>query len=178
MKDKPSLRISDRHRIATKADGTRMPVIDSKFTFLLQPTADDIKNGIPGDHTNCMYCLACRRQFNSDLVWVTRGLAYVELKGKGGKSELHRFILSDPARMNVKDFDNGKDITSEAVIFAAPKGGQRLDAQRLKYYASKNSSNQKKKAYVSGTVKGHHRPKPIAQVLRDPATGMFHFARV
>lgn len=179
MKQRTHLKISDRHRVAIKPDGTRIPVIDSKFSFLLQPNKEDIEKGIPGDHTQCMYCVACRRLYDSDLVWVTRMLAYVELKGKGGKPVLQRFILKDPAKQNVKAFDAGDLITPEAVIFAAPTGSQTLDAQAEQW----RQRGKNKKAYIQGEIEksarsGDPRRKkaqPLSS-LRDVATGRFHFS--
>jgi hypothetical protein len=95
MKEKPFLTIHDGSRTAIKADGTRIPVIDSRDTVYIQPSKEDIKKGIPGDHANCMYCVCVRRQFDSGLAWITRTLAYVEFLGKDGKPELRRFILSE-----------------------------------------------------------------------------------
>lgn len=180
MKEKPSIVINDLKRIAIKADGTRMPVIDSKLTTVIQPTTEDIKNGVPGDHANCMYCLACRRMFESELVWVTRTVAYVELKGKGGKPELHRFILTDPARLAVREFDAKKDVTPEAVGFAAPTRSQCLDALYLKHQKMM-AKTEKHQAYVKGKKKSYpknpsapQRLKPFHE-LRAPAHGMFQF---
>jgi hypothetical protein len=122
--------------------------------------------------------------YASDLVWVTRTLAYVELKGKGGKPELRRFILTEPARKNVKAFDAGTDVTPEAVIFAAPSGGRTLDAKAAawKRWGSKQNEKkkkerkQKKHAYLKGeNPAGPKKPNPFFSALRDPAIGMFQF---
>lgn len=175
MKKSSTLRINDKTRMAIKSDGTKIPVIDGKFTFVIQPNEEDIKNAIPGDHANCMYCLAYRRLYGSDLVWVTRSLAYVELKEKGGKPVLERFILTDPARVNVKDFDAEKDVTPEAVVFAAPRGSQRLDAKAAAY--SRWASGKSRKAYLKGQKSGESKrkiPQPVS-TLRDRATGKFQF---
>jgi hypothetical protein len=183
MKTKPPIVINDRSRIAFKSDGTKIPVIDSKLTTTIQPEPEDIKNGVPGDHANCMYCLACKRLFKSELVWVTRTIAYVELKGKGGKPELHRFILSTPAQVAVGEFDAEKDVTPEAISFVAPTGTRTLD-----YYRSpkrRAAKAEKGKAYVVGKKKNYpqnparpQRPETIGErlrKLREPAYGMFHF---
>jgi hypothetical protein len=107
-----------------------MRVVDAQFSFLVQPSEEDIANSIPLDHSRCMYCRACARQFGSELVWVTRTLAYVELKNRHGESELVRFILTAPAREKIREFDSGhqQSITPQAVVFAAPKSYQRLDS--------------------------------------------------
>ena len=178
---KYNLRIDDKARTAITPDGRKIPVRDGKLTFVVQPDDDDIKNGIPGDHARCMYCLACKRMYNSELVWVTRGFAYLELRKKG-KPELHRFVLRDPARQNIKDFDAKKDVTPEAVIFAAPTGSYTLDAQAKKYQRLKkaylvgevSASNSKKKP---PGVSHKKRPALAVSTLRDPATGKFHFYR-
>jgi hypothetical protein len=171
----PPIRIVDQTRTATKADGTQMRVVDAEFSFLLQPSAEDIANAVPLDHSRCMYCLACARQFGSELVWVTRTLAYVELKNKQGKPELVRFILTAPAREKIKEFDSGKQsVTPQAVVFAAPKKTQRLDSN----YKRKQAANKKRQraAYLKGTIKKRdHKLRPVSEALRDPATGMFHF---
>jgi hypothetical protein len=182
------LRINDRTRTAIKSDGTTIPVIDGKFNFLIQPNEDDINNSIPGDHTKCMYCRACRRQYGSELVWVTRNLAYVELKGPGGKSQLHRFILSNPAKINVRNFDNHQKVQPEAVLFAAPTGRKTLDAQAAAYLRwvqgkAKPQKHPRKKAYLVGeqpecpSAEASKRkvPQPAQNLLRDRATGMFQF---
>jgi hypothetical protein len=174
-----TLKISDKTRTATKPDGTKIPVLDGTYDFLVQPNEDDIKYGIPGDHAQCMYCLACKRMYGSDMVYVTRGLAYVELRGKGGRHELRRFILTDPASTNVKRFDAKEEVSPQAVVFAAPKGARRLDAQVAAWHrwVARQKKYGGQKAYVKGTARGKgHTIKPLADTLRDPATGMFQFA--
>lgn len=177
------LRISDKSRTATKPDGTKIPVIDSRFTFLITPNEEDIKNGIPGDHAQCMYCLACRRMHGSELVWVARGVAYVELKNKNGKPELHRFMLSDPAKLKLKDFDAGKHVPPHSIVFAAPTYTHSLNRpaeryQRRKetgYYQSEEHKKKRRKAHVVGEKKKDHTIRPLELTIRDAATGMFQF---
>lgn len=181
-KTKPSysLRIDDRTRTAIKPDGTKIPVVDAKYSTLIQPSPDDIKKGIPGDHANCMYCLACRRQFGSELVWVTRTLAYVELKVKKGKSVLERFILTAPAKANIRDFDATEDVTEEAVVFAAPSPSRTLDG-KAKAHARWKAKKllEAKKAYVVGTKpveqKTNHKKADTVGTMRNRAYGMFQF---
>lgn len=173
-----NLKIDDVNRIATKPDGTKISVIDSEFTFLITPNKDDIKNGIPGDHANCMYCLACKRMHGSELVWVARTTAYVELPDLDGNPQLHRFILSSPARFKMKDFDAKKYVAKHAVVFAAPKGNQTLEAISKNWKAWKKKVDAgykpKKKAHILGQKKDHS-IRPLDLTLRDPATGMFQF---
>jgi hypothetical protein len=113
-------------------------------------------------------------------VWVTRTLAYVELKNKHGQSELVRFILTAPAREKIREFDSGhqQSITPQAVVFAAPKSYQRLDSLQKKKDAHAARERRQRAAYVKGTIheKGKHKLRPVNSALRDPATGMFHFA--
>lgn len=183
MQHNPLLKIHDATRTATKADGTKLQVIDSPLSTIIQPTTKDIENGIPGDHSNCMYCVACRRLFDSELVWVTRNVAYVELKNKKGVSELHRFILKDPARDKVKGFDQDKmNVTPEAVIFAAPSGSRRLDAIKANWH--KWNERQKKGASQKAHIKGHGIKKASKRhevnsfhTLRSSGSGMFQFPR-
>lgn len=176
------MKIYDKTRTAIRPDGTRIPVIDGKFSFLIQPTKEDIKNGVPGDHTECMYARACRRLYNCELVWITRTLAYLELNNKKGEPELRRFILKDPARSQVKGFDKGEVDTPEAVIFAEPKGAFSLDAKRETEARRRvRSKSKKKSAYIKGESKGgenSHRLEPLASALRNPASGMFHFNKI
>lgn len=173
--NKALLKVDLRRRIAIKDDGTEVPVVDSKESFYLQPNQDDIKNGIPGDHANCMYCMACRRMYQSELVWIARGVAYIELKKKG-RPELHRFILRAPAQDNVKIFDrNPEEVQEEAVIFAAPSKCRRLDAQHEKYERYKAKNAAKGKAYVKGKLGGSQKPRPLSETLRAPAHGKFQF---
>jgi hypothetical protein len=181
MKNKPSLRVSDKHRIAIKADGTRLPVLDGPFDFLIEPNEEEIRNGIRGDPTRCMYSLACRRINGCDLVWVCRYVAYMEMKAKGGKAVLYRFILSKPAKSNVKDFDTGANVKPEAVIFAKPRGLERLDAIRKHRTTADASKAKKEKAFVKG--KGGAREKQDHSIhpwngLRAAATGKFQFPTV
>jgi len=172
------MKISDRTRTATKPDGTKIPVVDSKLTTIIQPTIDDIKNGVPRDPTRCMYAVTCKRLYQSELVWITRTRAYVELKNKGGRPELHRFVLADPARVNIKDFDAKKDVTPEAILFLAPKGRTTLEGQRKVQRAWEHNMRQGK-AYVSGDAipeSGPKRPakkKPVS--LRESGSGKFQF---
>ena len=176
------MKISDRTRTAIRPDGTRIPVIDGKFSFLIEPTKEDIENAIKGDHTECMYARACRRLYNCELVWITRTLAYVELNNKKGEPELRRFILKDPARNQVKGFDKGDYATPEAVIFAQPLGCYSLDAKRYTEARRRvRAKNKKKSAYIKGESKGggnSHRLIPLANALRNPASGMFHFNKI
>jgi hypothetical protein len=177
----PPLKISDKTRVATKADGTQLPVLDGKWTFILEPNQEDIKNGVPGDPTRCMYCLACKRMYGCDLVWVTRTRAYIELRGHGGRLELRRFVLKDPAQMQVKDFDR-EDVTPEAVIFAKPSRKESLNGIRARYQQNKldhKPTDKPKRAFVEG--QGPKKAKPHAinsfQTLRAAGTGMFQFPR-
>lgn len=169
----PPLRISDKTRFAIKPDGTRLPVLDGKFTFIIEPNEEDIKNGVPGDPTRCMYCLACKRMYGCDLAVVTRRVAYIELRGPGGRLQLRRFILKKPAQMQVKDFDRG-DVIPEAVIFAAPHGKNTLDASKAKYQKDKLQPKAKKTPR-----KKLDRPHTMDsfQALRVSGTGMFQFPR-
>src|SRR5215472_16952410 len=159
----PHIRVSDKKRIAIKADGSRIPVVDSKYSFLIDPT-------------ECMYCKACKRQFNSELVFVTRGLAYVELKGKNGKPELRRFVLTKAAKENIRRFDAGNDqVTPEAVIFAAPTG-----SKSLSYQSSRSGKPKPKPALIKGRKGGKPREKigiPVGIALREKQTGRFQFAQ-
>jgi hypothetical protein len=173
-----TLRIHDPSRTAIKPDGTKIPVIDSKFTFLITPDENDIKNGVPGDHARCMYCLACRRMHKSELVWVARGVAYVELRNKQGKPELHRFILSDPAKVKIKDFDASKHVPVHSVVFTAPSASQSLEHSAREYRIRKakgDFNKEKRKAHVVGQKQKDHSIHPLELALRDPATGMFQF---
>jgi hypothetical protein len=169
------MKISDKTRTAIKADGTKIPVVDSKFSTLIQPESQDIKNAVAGDPTKCMYALACRRLYNSELVWITRTRAYVELKGRGGRPELQRFILSDPAMANIRDFDAKKDVSPEAIVFLAPKGKQTLDAQLASYQKRKKQG----KAYISGEAAGQNKARQSGKQrltgLRGSGTGKFQF---
>ena len=178
MKKKPVIAINDKTRTAIKADGTKMPVLDATFSFLVEPNDDDIKNGIAGDHANCMYCLCFKRQNGSELVWVTRRVAYVELKNVNGKPELRRFMLSEPAKVAVGKFDSKQDVKPQVVAFEAPKGSDRLDVQRAKYQAL--AKRRKEQPHNKAYVKGSKRGSGVQQVneftaLRHPATGMFQF---
>jgi hypothetical protein len=178
-KNRPSLRIHDARRIAIKEDGTQLPVVDSKFTFLVTPNEGDIKNGVPGDHAQCMYCLACRRMHGSSLVWVTRGLAYVELKDEKGKSALHRFILGNPARFKINDFDASRYVPAHSVMFMAPRGRQTLNAKSKAYRKHvedlKSGKVLPKKAHVIGKKQDHTAHALDSATLRDKATGLFQF---
>jgi hypothetical protein len=178
-KNRPSLRIHDTKRIAIKEDGTQLPVVDSKFTFLVTPNEEDIKNGIPGDHAQCMYCLACKRMHGSSLVWVTRGLAYVELKDGKGKSALHRFILGNLARFKISDFDASRYVPAHSVMFMAPRGKQTLDAKNKIYRERvedlKSGKVFPKKAHVVGKKQDHTAHPLESATLRDKATGLFQF---
>ena len=176
MKKQPAIVINDKTRTAIKADGTKIPMLDATFSFLVEPNDDDIKNGIPGDHENCMYCLCFRRQYASELVWVTRRVAYVELKNVDGKPELRRFMLAEPAKIAIGKFDAKQDVKPQAVVFEAPKGSQRLDASRGRYQKRKQAMKNnpaKKKAYIRGRAGAHQVNRFTA--LRSPATGMFQF---
>jgi len=181
IQDKILLRISDRTRTAIKSDGTRIPVVDSRYTMLIVPDPEDIKNGIKGDPANCMYCLACRRQFHSELAWVARGVAYIELPAQGGKTRLERFILTDPAKLNVKNFDEGEDIPHHAVIFAAPSKNLTLAAITAAWKKHQKRKAEGKviprKALVKGEIKEkkRHKHELASLTIRDPQTGRFHF---
>lgn len=175
MKTKPPFKFNARDRQIIKPDGTIMPVIDSPHSTVIRPNANDIKQGVRGDPTKCMYALACKRMFESELVWINRGVAYVELTGKGGKPELHRFILKESAKENVKNFDAGKTVYPESVLFAAPSRSQTLDAQ-----AEKEKRRGKAPAYVKGSIKGEplsgsKGSRKALMPFRDPGTGKFHF---
>lgn len=183
MKAKETLQINDRTRTARKSDGTILPVVDSKLSTVAQPNEEDIKNGVPGDPTRCMYALCFRRMLGSEWVWVTRTVAYVELRAKGGKPYLARMIPSPVAKSNLKDFDDLQQMSPEAVCFEAPKGSRRLDRIRAAYQRWKERKTQaSSQAYVKGLIspkpplKDHHHPKPFDAFLRAKATGKFQFS--
>lgn len=171
MKELPILRISRDGRTATKPDGTEITVIDSKETVFIQPSDEDIANSLRGDHTHCMYAMACRRMYHSDLVWVTRTVAYIEFRGRKGVHELRRFILKAPARENIKDFDAGKEVSPESVIFAAPVGRQRLG-----HMIPGKTKNNKKQAHVKTAVIPRKKARPFFSQYRESASGQFHFS--
>jgi hypothetical protein len=183
------IRINDQERIAIKENGERIPVRDAKFSFLLTPNQEDIDKGIPGDAANCAFARACRRLHGSELVWVTRGLAYIELRGKNGAKILYRFILKDPAKKFIKGYDQTKDaLFPESVIFAAPTGKRTLNAQRAaakEWYdrqreAGANPSKRPhRKAHVVGELKGEivRPPSKTPLTLRERQSGMFRFTR-
>ena len=181
MKPHPAVRISDKTRIAIKANGERIPVLDAKFSFCVVPSPEDIEGAIPGSPTECMYCKACKRQFGSELVFVTRGLAYVELKNKFGKPELRRFILTERAKERVREFDNeDAQLTEEAIIFAAPSGSKTLEYARTSYLAKKAQGPKRKKPRILTSLPTGAKPKekiglPAGPVLRDKQTGRFNF---
>jgi hypothetical protein len=122
--------------------------------------------------------------YGSELCWVARGVAYVELKAKGGKPRLERYIITKPAKANLKAFDGGEAVAPEAVIFAAPTGIMRLDSpqrhgayQRYKQ-RMKEGTIKKRSALLKGEVKLKGKSKGhtlIPLTLRDPQTGMFQF---
>jgi len=175
MMKHPVIRISDKTRTAIKADGTHIPVVDAKYSFLVQPEPDDIEGAIPLDPAECMYCRACRRQFGSELVFVTRGLAYVELKNRFGKPELRRFILTQPAKRKVRQFDlPDPQITSEAVIFAAPEGSRTLNSIRAKYRIRVAKMPKKGPRILKSWPPGT--PRQAGPALRDKQTGHFNFS--
>jgi hypothetical protein len=182
---RPALEIDEKTRTAIKADGTRIPVVDSKFTFLITPSKEDIDLGVPGDYTQCMYCRAFRRAHESELVWVTRSVAYAEIKGKGGKPILERFILTAAAKDNIKAFDAEEQLTPEAVIFSAPAGSQCLDAIEEKNKANAgNKKARRKKAFIVGDkpagLSSHAKSKllkPAGLTLREKASGRFQFKK-
>jgi hypothetical protein len=172
----PPLKVSDKTRIATKPDGTKIPVLDGKFTFLIEPNAEDIKNGVPGDPTQCMYCLAAKRMYGCDLVWVTRTRAYIELRGPKGRLELRRFVLKNPAQMQIENFDRG-DVTPEAVIFAKPTGRASLNGIRARYQQDKLRADKPKRAFVKGKSPKKKHEMDSFHTLRASGTGMFQFPR-
>jgi hypothetical protein len=130
-----ALTISDKTRTATKADGTVLRIVDALFDMPVQPTLEELKNGVPGSKTHCAYCLACARMFGSGFVWIARRVAYVELNtGTDEEPELVRFIISKPGRANARDFDlralnHLQKVSKRTVLFLAPKPYQRLDAE-------------------------------------------------
>jgi hypothetical protein len=116
--------------------------------------------------------------YGSDLVWITRSLAYVELRGKNGKPELRRFYLKAPAQEEVKAFDSGGQVARSAVIFAAPTGSHTLEAKAAAWRRWQHKRKGKgKEAYIKGEKKGATKAAPVSFIaaLREPAYGMFQF---
>lgn len=186
MKHKPAIKINEAKRIARKADGTVLPVIDSKFTFLITPNAEDIKKGVRGDHSRCMYCQSCMRQHGCSLVYITRTRAYMELPDENGKLYLQRFMLSSPAKVKIKDFDTYDHVPPHAVVFLAPYGSHTLEAQnrtqrawRRRVLAERlGPTPVPKKAYIVGQkVRGKGATVETFEdsLIRNVATGMFQF---
>jgi hypothetical protein len=167
------MKISDKTRIAIKPDGTKIPVIDSKLNTAIQPNEDDIKNAVPEDPTRCMYAQACKRMFGSQLVWIMRTRAYVELKGKGGHPQLHRFVLRKPAIANIRNFDAGKSASAETIVFASPPKKERIEVMRENYKATKNKRKKTTQKIHPKDVpeKSSHAILP----LRHSGTGLFQF---
>jgi hypothetical protein len=111
-------------------------------------------------------------------------VAYVELKGRGGKPELHRFKPKPAARLNIKAFDAGQHVTPEAVVFAAPKGRETLSEQNKHQRAYvkrlRAEGHPPRSAHIKGTMNKpprRHDHKIENLTLRDPQTGMFQFSR-
>jgi hypothetical protein len=121
-----------RHqRFWDKPDGTRLQVRDAKYSIPIVPNAEDIQGAIRGDPCNCPYARYCKRVFGSTVVFIKRGVAYVEMPDTNGKLYLYRFILTTPAKSKIKEFDDGEELPAHAVIFAAPKGSRTLHGQAL-----------------------------------------------
>lgn len=177
------MKISDRTRTAIKADGTRIPVVDGKLHHTLQPNEDDIKNSKRGSPSECMYVLCVQRQFGSEMAYFTRGgLAYIELRGPHGKPRLERYMVSPIGKAKIKDFDAGKEVTPEAIQLSPPVGVRRLGAQSALYQRRREQQQSKPakgKAWVKGNIKdkpkGHEIKSLDELMLRNSATGKFHF---
>lgn len=161
-----------KRREAIRPDGTRIPLMDASENFLVQPSEDDIRNAVPQDELRCMYCLAVKRQLvGSKMVQVSRTRAFVEQK-RAGQWIMLRYAVKGVARKNIEKFDKLEPVSDDAVIFAAPKGSERLDPPKPR------------KATVKGVIKGGKikpRGKPRALPpgieLRRAASGLFHFHR-
>src|SRR5262249_2764086 len=154
------------------ADGSEIPVVDAKFDTLIQPNQSDIDNGVPKSRTACMYALACKRLFESEFAVIARTVAYIEIKGKNGKPQVWRFIIRDPAKIQIEDFDAGATVTSEAVVFAAPKGRHRFGYEPLRRVQVQA---------LPGAIRLPPRKKKsprILRPLRDPGTGLFQFKTI
>lgn len=170
------MKINKYKRAVIQPDGTEIPVIDAKFSTIIQPSQSDIEHGVPGSMTACMYAKACKRLFDSEFVVIARTVAYVEVKGKGGEPQIWRFIIRDPARMKIEDFDAGASVTKEAVIFAAPQGRHSLDYKA----ARKQIHEQFPEVAAMRAVMNRRKKKSPHTIrpLRDPGTGLFQFKKL
>jgi hypothetical protein len=148
MKPEPALRISDKTRTATKADGTRIEVVDAKAKFIVRVLQEHIDAAVPNDPCRCMYCLACMDQHGSELVWVTRTRAYVELSNEAGISQLVRCVLPPGVIKYMRDHDmNLKHlIKPHTVTFDPPAPYQTLDRTFFRNRNSNQKLAEKRKA--------------------------------
>jgi hypothetical protein len=73
------------------------------------------------------------------------GIAYVEIRVAGDRTELQRYFVKSPGLMNIAKYDAGKHVSLEAVYFAPPTGSRTLDAmaeaRRRRRVAKRTASN-------------------------------------
>jgi hypothetical protein len=148
MKPEPALRISDKTRTAMLADGSEIPVVDAKKGFLIRVKQEHIDAAEPDDPAKCMYALAGKEQFDSELVWVTRTRAYIEMKTLAGTSELIRCIVPEIVRRQMKanDLNLKTEIKPHNAFFRAPTLSQRLDYIKVMKQKSNQALAEKRKA--------------------------------
>jgi peptidoglycan hydrolase-like protein with peptidoglycan-binding domain len=131
-------------RSFTAPDGTKMDIVDSKYSYVIQPNEQERKDGIPHDPVRCMFALAVMRELKAKYVCIAKSRAYFSQRGRNGKLELQRVVLTPAAQADQKLFDDGGKVSGEAVVFAAPEGSQRLGVSRASYQSRKQSGKIKK----------------------------------
>lgn len=81
------------------------PVVDASSELRVFPNAKDIHDGRPKDPTNCAFSQACKRLYGSSKVMFLRNVAYVDLPQADGSRRVERFMLTQPMRRLIEEFD-------------------------------------------------------------------------
>lgn len=113
-----------------------MPVRDATQSILVQPTAEDIAQGIKGDPEHCAFAQCVRRMLKSSTVFVYHTVAYVEVLGSKGERVLERYVIRAGAKEYLEDYDAKDKVKPAGFKLKAPEYSQTLDykASLIRHY--------------------------------------------
>lgn len=157
-----------------------MPVRDATQSILVQPTKEDIAQGVKGDPEQCAFAQCVKRMLKTSVVFIYHTVAYVEVLGSDGKPVLERYMIRDGTKEYLEDYDAAETIQPAGFSLKSPNYSQTLDykaALRRQYRRNGSSDrweeNRKKRKGKKATHKRIVAKKTIGS-FRD-GTGCVRF---
>lgn len=132
-------------REALEAWFAGLEVVADRRGMRIVVTAEDIRNGIPGNPCKCALALAWRRSCGTPLVLVLGLYAYVQLVDEDGITRVHMFALSERMKKAIKQFDRVHEMPTLAFDFMPPHEFEEAKREAKKAAAEKQNVRDTKK---------------------------------